>query len=82
MSQTTVQLHFGHSLNVLTQLHLKYVQRNLQIVAFFVVALSVQKPMGDTASLMVRDEVDDLAYMKLLIPALTRGLMHRILQIR
>jgi hypothetical protein len=85
-----MQLHLGHSLDVLTEFRLQYVRCDLQILALFVVTLSVQEPARNTTSLGVSDDVSDLfglllcqfTYITSKIPALSRGLILRILQMR
>jgi len=88
--QTTMKLHLGHALDILTQLGLQDVRSDLEVLAFLIVALPVQEPTGNAPSLGIGDNVGDLLGLLLTqfacisswVPARKRGLIRRILQMR
>ena len=88
--ETSMELHLGHALHVLTELGLQNVRRHLEVLAFLIVALPVEEPTGDASSLGISDHVSDLlslllgelVCLSLWVPARMRGLILRILQMR
>ena len=59
VAETTVSAHFLHALDILAELLLKLISKNLAVFAGLVVLLTIQKPLGDAKVKGVLDDSYD-----------------------